>query len=301
MRRFIVDTDIGADADDMVALSYLLGRMRERECLIDAIVLSTARAFAPAATKALLDDFGYGNIPIGKYAGPSLKADSFDHYAQKVAEGRFLKAPDAVTLLRKTLSESDSVDLIGLGPASNISALLDSKPDEHSRLNGRDLIKLKVGKLYLMGGSFECGTEGKESAEWNFAQDVASAQNVLGRFPKEIVLCPFECGAKVLTKATVLKGVARKSFDAFFASVTKEKGNDYSSYSRPSWDPLTAMVALEEDNFYLSDEGEVNLSSDGISSFAPMKGGKRKYLLSANDFSAFEKELNGYLRGLWDF
>lgn len=32
MRKFILDTDIGADCDDVAALYYLLGKMKSGEC-----------------------------------------------------------------------------------------------------------------------------------------------------------------------------------------------------------------------------------------------------------------------------
>ena len=47
-KKFIVDTDIGADCDDAVALAYLFGKEKARLCEIKAVTLCTTRNHASA-------------------------------------------------------------------------------------------------------------------------------------------------------------------------------------------------------------------------------------------------------------
>lgn len=291
MKRFILDTDIGADCDDAVALFYLLQKMKDGECVIDAITVSTARAFAAATVKALLDDNGYPNIPIGAYLGKPLPCDSFDHYAKAIARGVSIKGHDATKLMRKVLAKNDKTDLICIGPLCNIALLLRSEPDEISNQNGIELIKDKVGKLYLMGGAFEFLPDETPLVEWNFEQDLESAKAVLDGFPNEIVICPSETGARVMTYKENIDGLTQEAMDDFFQSIDKPY-----LQSRPSWDPLTCMVSLNESRFHFSRNGSVAISEEGYTEFTPKARGRVKYLTLDNDFKKIEKELNDDLK-----
>lgn len=88
MKKYIFDTDIGADCDDVVALRYLLGKQNDGECEVKAITLCTARKYAPAATFALIDECDCGDIPIGEHKGAPLPCDAVDNYAEVIAGGK---------------------------------------------------------------------------------------------------------------------------------------------------------------------------------------------------------------------
>ncbi len=301
MKKFILDTDIGADCDDAAALLYLLGKMKAGECEIKAITLCTCRKFASAAAKAFVTEFGYGEIPIGEYKGKPLPCDGFDHYAEVVAGGVPIKAENAVKIMRKTLAENDKTDIICIGPACNIAGLLESGADEYSDKRGDELVKERVGKLYLMGGAFEFSEVEKPFAEWNIEQDIESAKTVFEKFPCEIVICPSEAGARVATKARSTKGLTRKAMEAFFKSIDERGGTRYEENperTRPSWDPLNCMAAMNEKEFSFSEEGEVKVSDDGFTEFIKTETGKRRYMTLKNDYKKAEKELNEYLEKL---
>ncbi len=301
MKKFILDTDIGADCDDAAALLYLLGKMKAGECEIKAITLCTARKFASAAAKAFVTEFGYGEIPIGEFKGEPLSCDDCDNYAEIIAGGEPIKAENAVKIMRKTLAENNKTDIICIGPACNIAELLESGADEYSDKRGDELVKEKVGKLYLMGGAFEFSAGEKPFAEWNVEQDVESAKNVFEKFPCEIIICPSEAGARVATKAGSTKGLTRKAMEAFFKSIDERGGTRYEENperTRPSWDPLTCMAAMNEKKFSFSEKGEVRVLGGGFTEFIKTETGKCRYMTLKNDFKKAEKELNEYLETL---
>ena len=242
MKKYIFDTDIGADCDDVVALRYLLGKQNGGECEIKAITLCTARKYAPAATFAFIDECDCGDIPIGEYKGAPLPCDAVDNYAEVIAGGKThatqdgvktqnavktlndAKTYDAVKLMRKTLAENDKIDIICVGPSCNVAGLMDSRPDEFSDKNGVELVKEKVGKLYIMGGAFEFGAGEKPFAEWNVEQDIPSAKKTFGDFPCEVIIVPSEVGARVATFAGSTRGLTRKAMETFFGSADRQNG-----------------------------------------------------------------------------
>ena len=301
MKKYIFDTDIGADCDDAVALLYILGKMRDGECEVKAITLCTARKYASSATLALIKDVGYKNIPIGEYKGKPLPCDKIDNYAETIADDKNYIAKDAVKVMRKTLAENDSIDIICLGPSCNMAGLIDSKADEISNKTGIELIKEKVGKLHIMGGAFEFCENEKPFAEWNVEQDIQSAKKTFNEFPCEIVVVPSEVGAKVATITSNTNGLTRKAMETFFKSVDERNGEEYKDNperTRPSWDPLTCMVAINEDKYNYSENGEVVVLENGITEFKKNKTGKCRYMTPNNDFIKTEKDLNDYLKTL---
>lgn len=300
MRKYILDTDIGADCDDVAALYYLLGKMRDGECEISAITLCTARKHASAAVKAFLADCG-SDIPVGAYDGQPLECDKIDNYAEKIAKNAVHSCESAVPLMRKTLVLNDKTDIICIGPASNVAALLDSGADEYSDQNGNALVNEKGGTLYIMGGAFDFGG-GKPFVEWNIEQDVNAARKVFERYPNETLVCPSETGARVATKLSCTQSLLKQSMEVFFKTVDERGGGVYEynpNRTRPSWDPLTCMVALYREEFFFSENGKVRVSNDGLTTFDVDTQGIQRYLTANNDFSAIEKQLNEYLTKLW--
>ncbi len=289
MRKFIVDTDIGADCDDMVALAYLLGKSSKKECELLAITLSTGREFAPNCALSLLKERGFTSIPVGQYKGNPLPCDRFDHYAKALSKKNPIKVENATTLMRSVLSSNEKCDIICIGPLCNIASFLKSQADDISSLDGISLAKEKIGTLYLMGGAFDFGS-GIPFPEWNIEQDIDSARFVFASFPRPIKAIPFETGAIVKTSIDSTEGIVRSSMEAFFESIQNP-----SLKSRPSWDPLTAMVSLNEEGFRFSSTGKISISPKGISEFHACEEGNASYLLLSNDFPKIEAKLNAFL------
>ena len=85
MKNIILDTDIGIDCDDAVALGLAASLMRAGKCEIKAVTCSTTREGAAQSADAILRYYGL-NIPVGEMRLPQLLCDFTNKYAKAVAE-----------------------------------------------------------------------------------------------------------------------------------------------------------------------------------------------------------------------
>lgn len=292
-KQIIFDTDIGMDCDDAAALGILLNAHKRGECEILAITASTGRDGATATVNAICDYYGVNGIPVGRMKR-MLQCDGVNNYARAVMEkyGTEDVETDAVPLLRKTLAgAAGKVSVIAVGPLSNLEELLKSKADEFSPLCGAELVKQKVDKLYVMIGSFSQNFGGKRFREWNLLQDVPAARYVIENWGAKKVYLPHEIGAAVFTEMGQNENPVWYSMKNFAIA----NGVDISNgYRRESWDPVTCMIALNENNplFIYSPEGTVTVDGDCVTLFEEKIGGLDKYLSVNSDLKGIEKLLN---------
>lgn len=292
-KQIIFDTDIGMDCDDAAALGILLNAHKRGECEILAITASTGRDGATATVNAICDYYGVNGIPVGRMKR-MLQCDGVNNYARAVMEkyGTEDVETDAVPLLRKTLAEAaKKVSVIAVGPLSNLEELLKSKADEFSPLCGAELVKQKVDKLYVMIGSFPQNFGGKRFREWNLLQDVPAARYVIENWGTKKVYLPHEIGAAVFTEMGQNENPVWYSMKNFAIANDVDISN---GYRRESWDPVTCMIALNENNplFIYSPEGTVTVDGDCVTLFEEKTGGLDKYLSVNSDLKGIEKLLN---------
>ena len=282
-KQIIFDTDIGMDCDDAAALGILLNAHKRGECEILAITASTGREGATATVNAICDYYGVNGIPVGRMKR-MLQCDGVNNYARAVMEKYETEdvETDAVPLLRKTLAEAaGKVSMIAVGPLSNLEELLKSKADEFSPLCGADLVKEKVDKLYVMMGEgvslVNCG--------------VPAARYVIENWGTKKVYLPHEIGAAVFTEMGQNENPVWYSMKNFAIANGAEISN---GYRRESWDPVTCMIALNENNplFIYSPEGTVTVDGDCVTLFEEKTGGLDKYLSVNSDLKGIEKLLN---------
>lgn len=201
--KIIFDTDFGGDADDLGALVMLHNLHNNGECELLAIMSWSTERYVIPAMDAVNRYYGNPDIPMGiRHKNPHHLewnynkpiADAFPH--ERTHHDVFL----AVDLYRKILSEEEdrSVVIVTVGPLANIKDLLESEPDEHSDLPGKELIERKVEKFVIMGGHFPHGEN-----EWNFNGNMPGVtQFVLEELPVPIVFSGFEVGAQIRTGAS---------------------------------------------------------------------------------------------------
>ncbi|MHC1479605.1 nucleoside hydrolase [Frateuria aurantia] len=146
-QHVIVDTDIGADIDDVLALLLAL---RSPELQIDLVVASYGDTPLKAAlARRLLVDAGRPDIPVA--AGPAT--ENRDGFALKAwasaSPYRHQPYPDAVSaiLTRLHAAPEHSVTLIGLAPLTTLDAVMQRDPSAFRQLK----------KVVLMAGSIYRG------------------------------------------------------------------------------------------------------------------------------------------------
>ncbi len=301
-KKVILDTDMGVDCDDAVALALLLNKHRAGEIELLCVTASSTREGATATVKAINDYYGV-ELPIGAMALPAIPCDAMNNYGKKVKEKYHVEDSDvdAVALLRKTLSQQEEkVTLIVIGPQTNMARLMKSSPDEYSSLNGQDLIKEKVEEIYCMGGSFIQNLDfllrekisSKISAEWNIVQDIPSAQYFVSHCNVPCTWIGWELGNNVLTRM----GEGENPVWACMLFYAQSERYTYvSHFDRMSWDPITCICATQEYTEYLtpSKKGNMTVLDNGVTEFTEADKGLHTVLLLKEGFRNLEKLING--------
>ena len=263
-KELIIDTDVGSDCDDMLALAYAIYAEENLNMEIKAITYSSSAEYGISAIRAFYSNLGKTPPPIGKSAKELVK---YDNYCKQIVENfdpeqKPQQEKDAVSVLRKALVDSKKATICAIGPMTNISMLLDSKGDEISPLTGKELVEQKCEKLVLMAGKFE--NQEITTPEWNISLDIESAQNIINEFPAPIYFISYELGKDLITgKSLVEKGEYENplSMSYILFPGVKEAGG------RSSWDPLAMYFAVEGVTEYLtiSENITVSIEDDGRS------------------------------------
>ncbi len=186
----IFDTDMDSDVDDVAALAQLHAFADMGEVEILAVMVSGHNEWSAPCIDALNTFYQRPDLPIGLVSGTrGIRQDSF--FAREVAEAfpQDFQAKhekiEAVALYRRSLAArpDSSVVIVSVGDLTNLAALLASGPDEHSRLNGRDLVELKVAHYVCMGSRYPAETDPGTSKWGNFRPDPESTREVNDLWP----------------------------------------------------------------------------------------------------------------------
>jgi purine nucleosidase len=171
--KLLLDTDIGTDVDDAVALAYLLA---QPECELLGITTVTGQAEQRAALCSVLcQAAGRAGIPIYPGAEQPLAGEQRQTVAQQAPslarwphQAEFPQG-QAVDFLRRTIhAHPGEVTLLTIGPLTNAALLFQADPEAAGLLKG----------LVLMGGCFNPASPEYERAEWNVAGDLAATEIV---------------------------------------------------------------------------------------------------------------------------
>lgn len=269
--KIIFDTDMGPDYDDVGAIAVLHALADSGECEILATVASDAHPSIAPTIEVLNRYFGRDSLPVGVAAqgAPDFTAKNgwndtlINTYARDLQDKTY---PNAVKVYRQVLAAQpdQSVTIVTVGFLSNLSALLDSQPDEHSELKGVDLVKAKVKQLVSMAGVFP------EGIEFNVVEHASASANTFNNWPTPILFSGFEIGVKILTGGKV----GARSDDG---PVTKAYEFNLRTYAdggesnRPSWDQTAVLIAIRNpsDYFYVNGPGKFSVDENGANRWDP--------------------------------
>lgn len=170
----LLDTDIGSDIDDAVALSYLLN---QPACELVGITTVSGEPHKRASlADAICRAAGRDNIPI--HAGvedPFLipqhqpSCPQYDALGERWAHREFEKKCTALEFMRHTIrSRPGEITLLAIGPLTNIGLLFAIDPELPAMLRS----------MMIMGGRFVTIGGGGELLEWNILCDPHAAERV---------------------------------------------------------------------------------------------------------------------------
>lgn len=233
----LLDTDIGSDIDDAIALAYLV---RQPRCELLGITTVTGQP----AERAMLADVicraaGRPKIPIHVglehpllIAQKQPKAPQSEALADYSEHRTFGANPTAIDFLRETIrNRPGEVTLLAIGPLTNIAVLFALDPE----------IPRLLKSLVIMGGWFF----DRPAPEWNIAVDPHAAAIVFNSPVADKVavgidvtskcrLCADECRGRFVAAGGPLAPVAAMA-EVWF------QGNAISTFH----DPLAAAVIFE--------------------------------------------------------
>ncbi len=291
MIEFILDSDVGSDADDIMALAYLANMQKKGVLTVKAVAHSQTAKHGPALIRSFFRTAGLPVPEVGTMVGGTPFTD---YYCEKTCE-KFATEEDyapcdtAVRVLRRALATSEKAVLCAIGPLTNIGALFVSEGDDISPLNGADLVKEKCEKMILMAGCFVTDEKGERMPEFNVKLDAPASINAVKNCPVPIVFLPFETGlnidsGKAITDKYGESNILAKVFTEY---PHKHGGNNH------SWDPATAIYAIEgcREFFRESEKGAVTVDEIGRTFFAPDANGKHVYLTMNVPCGKSEKEI----------
>ncbi len=274
----IFDTDIGTDVDDAGALAILHVLADRGEAEILATMSANRNRWSGPAIDVINTYYGRPDLPIGSSkAGPDPEEwyrQSVGAYPHDLRSGD--DAPDAIALYRKILAgqPDGSVVIVVVGWLTNMAGLLESGPDEHSPLSGRELVKAKVKELIAMGGLWPNSRPGE--GEYNFRMDGPAAYKVIRDWPGRIMFTGL--GIDVMTgRRLAADGPEDNPVRAFYRNFFK--ANRVSE--RPSWDLIAVLYAVRGlgDYFAAETEGKCVGHEDGSNQWIAGESSGHSYLV----------------------
>lgn len=287
--NLIFDTDLGNDVDDALALGVIHALQSRRECRLLAVTLTKDHRLSAPFVDLVNTFYGRGSIPIGVVKnGPTQQASKFTtlatvrdgtklRYPHDLLDGN--KAPEATEILRRVLAgqPDKSVTIVQVGFSTNLSRLLDSRPDKYSRLNGRELATRKVRLLSVMAGAFQ-PIRGKQHLEYNVVKDIPAATRLASEWPTPIVYSGFEIGIAVPYPGSSIEKDYRYRKHHPLAEAYRLYNPP--PHNRPTWDLTSVLWAVRPNHGYfdLSPAGTVIVEGNGLTRFTPAKNGKHRYL-----------------------
>ena len=244
-RRVIIDTDPGLD--DAVAILFALNCGQFDIAGVTTVAGNIGIETTTRNAGRLLALIGRADVPVVTGASAPLQRDGIDERAIHGDDGLggvALPAPQANPLhgasawMAKVLTEGAprSVDILALGPLTNIAKLVLDHPEAAGR----------IGRLIVMGGAIdEPGNVGPHS-EFNLACDPDAADIVL-RAGLDTTLIPLDVTRKVRASRDWLSPLrasgnqaAVTCADLIEAYFTNGGGRE----SRPLHDPCVMLFAL---------------------------------------------------------
>ena len=238
--KILLDTDIGTDVDDAVALAYLLA---QPACELLGITTVTGQAVERAALCSVLcHAAGRAAIPIFPGAETPLAGEQRQPVAQQAAvlprwphQAEFPRG-QAVAFLRETIrAHPGEVTLLTIGPLTNAGQLFQADPEIAGLLKA----------LVMMGGCFNPAAPAYERAEWNIAGDLAASE-IVYRAPVRVHR---SLGLDVTQQVVLGASAVREQFTAPLLKPVLDMAEIWFAPFFPAitfHDPLSAAVIFDD-------------------------------------------------------
>lgn len=294
----IFDTDMGPDYDDVGAIAMLHALADSGQARILATIASTKYPKVAAVLSVLNTYFGRPDLPIGVPKGKAITDKDSQHWSDTIT-ARYPHAirinadvPDAVVLYRQLLAKQPdgSVTIISVGFITNLANLLNSRPDQYSRLSGKKLVARKVRQLVGMAGKFPGGKE------YNVFMDTPASNGVFANWPTPVLLSGFEIGEQIHSGLPLIRNNQIRNSpvkDVFAISMPKAKED---AGGRMSWDQTAVLVGINGyAPYYTVKPGRITMKPDGSNGW-DTAGKGHQYLVVKMPVLQVEKIINDLMQ-----
>lgn len=306
-QRVILDTDIGNDVDDALALAMLYDYQAAGRADVAAVLVNKDCKYSPAFVSLMNDYYGF-KFPIGmirdgkekpeyKYVGKICRMTNPDgtyKYSRSVDADS--NVADSVKLARKVLAESadGGVVYISIGFSTNVARLFDSPADDISPLSGRDLVAKKVKYFSVMAGQFGVNSKAKKmNPEYNIRLDLPSAKKFVSESPVPIVFSGFEVGQYIgFPSADIEKLSPDNPVSIAYKLYARDRQGRL--FDTRVYDLTSVLYVFSPEFFKLSEAGTVVVDDNAMTNFTPNANGKHRYMIIPENGgdAAIAKELS---------
>jgi inosine-uridine nucleoside N-ribohydrolase len=298
--KIIFDTDIGPDYDDVGAIAMLHAFADNNECEILATVGSNQHKRMAALLSLFNTYYNRPDLPIGVVRGKAVNLQANQKW-DSIIETKYphdLKdndaAEDAVVLYRRVLAKQPdkSVTIVTVGFLTNLANLLNSKPDQHSSLSGKQLIANKVKQLVSMAGRFD--DEKGSFKEFNVVQDAAASKIVFDNWNTPIIFTGWEIGKNIFSGIPLLESDIENSpvKEVYEISIPLDEAD---KNGRMSWDQTAVLIAVKGyEEYYEGIPGKIVSKKDGSNGWDP-KGKGHVYVKEKMPAKEVEEIINNLM------
>lgn len=288
--KIILETDIGNDVDDALALDMLYKYMDAGDIDLLGIMINKEGTYPAEYVDIMNTWYGYPQIPIGIIHNGADCENDATNYAKAACltenekgeaafkrslKGNYDQLPEAPALYRKILAQQpdSSVTIISVGFSTNLARLLDTPADDASPLTGKELVAKKVKLLCTMAGCFN----NENLFEYNVVKDIPAAKKVFAEWPTRLVTSPFEVGIAINYPGSSIENDF--GWAPLHPMVEAYKSYEKMPYDRPTWDLTSVLYSVEGPSyFHVSPAGRFSTTDKGGMEFTPDAEGNRYYL-----------------------
>ena len=253
MHKVILDTDIGTDVDDALALAALMGSKE-----VDLIGITTVYGDVRLRSAIAMHLCSLANREIPTFAGEGKTISGREVWVSG-SEGKNYENLTSFTpqitsavdfLVNAVVSQPKSIDVIAIGPLTNIALAIQTNLD----------FVEKVKRVWIMGGDFT-----QSRVEHNFKCDIDAARIVLeSNVPISILDLP--SSQKTIIRMEEIEQI--RNAPALGALLYSE----IMSWIQPrnqDWtiphDPIAALTLFAPEFFESSPTGKAKIDSEGMS------------------------------------
>jgi purine nucleosidase len=307
--KVILDVDLAEDVDDAGAVAVLHALADRGEAEILGLLVSSKNEWVAPCLDAINTWYGRPDLPIGYQRGHQYgyrnakdpDRETTSKYAEAVAQAfphdlkRSSDAPDAALLCRKLLAAQpdQSVTVVTVGFLTNLRNLLDSRPDESSKLDGEALVKQKVKQWVCMGGVFPQGKFPEGNGEYNLMWDTVASVRAINDWPTPVVFSGFEIGVRIKVGARLKETPEANPVRACYQHYNGLK-------NREAWDLTAVLYAVRGASNYwaLSEPGFCLMHArvgHGYNEWLPTPQKQHRYLIEKLPPADLGKVIEGLL------